>query len=475
MASPVRTLLKKKKLTGEELGRILLIYIAGVQKGETLLTDEELNSLVKYIDNPRDGKIYNAYLDIERYVIAMSLDFEAENRKLNVIYLELFRHWQRAMDAEKTYYGLMQQPRIMTRRDYEQALAEARELLKKETYSFFYLILHETIWQTATLDSGFNSYLEPILESLKQQAISEEMLRDYQRIYDDEDNTLEGVTKYDYLKEYIYVYDPEDADDPEAPLGLLRDYPEVVEAILAKYSQLKGLKHLGKMKKADYIRDDLISFKTAFNLDILKAKENYEEPILEFKGMTLANGVAVLDNIPSNARNNHIKERTYTSKNVKDGTYYYDFSFMGEAYLAENLLADEEKTQHIRSALSSLKRTLKRINAFNYALDKIIEITGVKELEVFRAGGVNETVFEITIEHAEGFKYFIRRVGLLENERPAKELQEEMLKLFSPDFTLDDVAIKPEEKAKVQEIIDDSSAKNDAVREMSNYLTGLKA
>lgn len=464
MASPVRTLLKKKKLTGEELGRIILIHISGVQKGETVLTDEELNSLVKYIDNPKDGRVFNAYLDIERYVIAMSLDFEAENRKLNVIYLELFRYWQRAMDAEKTYFGLMQQPRIMTRRDYEQALAEARNIVEKYTYSFFDLINHESEYEIATLESGSNSYLETILESLKQQAISEEMLRDYQRIYDDEDNTLEGVTKYDYLKEYIYVYAPEDADDPEAPLGLLRDYPELVEAILAKYSQLKGLKHLGKMNKTDYIRDDLISFKTAYNLDILRAKQNYDEPILEFKDMTLANGVAILDNLPLSAKNN-----------IKDGTYYYDFSFMGEAYLAENLLADEERTQHIRSALSSLKRTLKRINAFNYALDKIIEITGVKELEVFRAGGVNETVFEITIEHAEGFKYFIRRVGLLENERPAKELQEEMLKLFSPDFTLDDVAIKPEEKAKVQEIIDDSSTKNDAVREMSNYLTGLKA
>lgn len=462
MASPVRTLLKKKKLTGEELGRIILIHISGVQKGEAVLNDDEFDNLANYIDNSRDGRIYNAYLDIQRYVIAMSLDFETEAKRLNVLYMELFRHWQMAMDAEKTYYGLTQQPRIMTRRDYEQALAEARARVEGYNYSFIDLMLQEAETYTPKYEAGEVTPYDDIFKQLKGQPIPAHMVEKYQTIYKD-DNSLEEHDKLDYLQHWIYVYDPAETDDPNSPLGLVEDYPEFTQAVLTNFSKLKGLKHLGKMKEADYTRDDLISFKTAYNLDILKAKQNYETPILEFKGTTLANGVGVLDNLPLSARNN-----------IKDGTYYYDFSFMGKAYLAENLLADEDKKEHIKSVLSSLKRTLKRINAFNYALDKIIELTAVKELEVFRAGGVNETVFEIIIEHAEDFKYFIRRVGLLENERPAKELQEEMLKLFSPDFTLDDVAIKPEEKAKVQEIIDDSSAKNDAVREMSNYLTGLK-
>lgn len=415
MASPVRTLLKKKKLTGEELGRILLICIAGVQKGETVLTDEELNSLVKYIDNPRDGKIYNAYLDIERYVIAMSLDFEAENRKLNVIYLELFRHWQRAMDAEKTYYGLMRQPRIMTRRDYEKALAEARTRVESYKYSFMALMLQEAETYTPMYEAGEVTPYDDIFKQLKGQPIPAHMVEKYQTLYKD-DNSLEEHNKLDYLQHWIYVYDPAETEDKTSPLGLVEDYPDFVDAVLSKYSKLKGLKHLGKMKQADYTRADLIPFKTAYSLDILGAKNTYEEPILEFKGTTLDNGVAVLDNLPSNSKNN-----------IKDGSYYYSFLFMGKENLAEELLADEDRTEHIRSVFSSLKQTLKRINAFTYALDKIIELTGVKELEAFRAGSINKTVFEITIEHAEEFEYFIRRVGLLENERPAKELQEEML------------------------------------------------
>lgn len=465
MASAIRTLLKKKKLTGEELGRLLLIDLADTQAGKPNLSQEEIANLHKYIDNPTDGKVFNDYTDIQRYIIAFQMDYQIESRKLAVIYLQLHSYWTRIKDAEEAYLALADQPRILTRRDYEKLLSEARARIEDYSYSFTHLMLHEAESYTPKYKEGEVTPYDDIFKQLEKQAIPAHMVKKYQTIYK-RDSDLEEYNKFDYLHGWIYVYDPKETDDPNSPLELIEDYPDFVQAVIDKYSKLKGLERLAKMEEADYIRDDLIDFKTAYDLDILDAKEWYDRPSLTLEngeGSDLASGVAVIEE----------DVRAVFEQNIKDGTYHYKMKSRLSSSLSENVLKDEEFINNISQAYHQLKQSLKRISGFGYGLSKFIEITGVKELSVFDFSK-GQVTHERIINSFEGIEFFIYRYGLLEDERSTIELRKEVKALFMPDFTEEDVAIQPHEQAKAEEIIANASSKGEAVRLVGNYLTGLE-
>lgn len=465
MASSIKTLLKKKKLTGEELGRILLVDIANTQAGKPNLSQEEIANLHKYIDNPIDGKVFNDYTDIQRYIIAFQMDYQVESKSLAVIYLELYHYYSNIRDAEQAYEALADQPRILTRRDYEKLLSEARARVEEYSYSFIQLMLHEAETYTPKYKEGEVTPYDDIFKQLEEQTIPAHMVKKYQAIYK-KDSDLEEYNKFDYLDGWIYVYDPAETDDPNSPLELIEDYPEFVQAVINRLSKLEGLEHLAKMEEADYIRDDLIDFKIAYNLDILGAKKCYDKPILTLEngeGSDLTSGVAVIEDTDA-----------VFKQNIKGGTYYYKMPYGLDINLSENILKNEKIINKIAQIHHRLKLTLKRIEGFSYGLNKFIEITGVKELSVF-----NFSKGKIRLEQVKNlfidFEYYVYRFGLLENERPAKELREEVRTLFTPDFTEEDIAIQPHEAEKVEEIIANASSKGEAVRLVGNYLTGLEA
>ena len=108
-----------------------------------------------------------------------------------------------------------------------------------------------------------------------------------------------------------------------------------------------------------------------------------------------------------------------------------------------------------------------------YGLNKFIDITGVKELEVFDFSRKSNQ-FEMIEMLFEDIDFHIQRFGLLEDERPEKELREEVKALLMADFTEEDVAIQPHEQEQVAEIIANASSKGEAVRLVGNYVTGLE-
>ena len=465
MASAIRTLLKKKKLTGEELGRILLIDLADTQAGKPNLSQEEIANLYKYIDNPTDGKVFNDYTDIQRYIIAFQMDYQIESRKLAVIYLQLHYHWTKVRDAENAYCALADQPRILTRRDYEKLLSEARARVEEYSYSFIDLMLKEAETYTNKYESGEATPYDDIFKQLEKQSIPAHMVEKYKTIYA-HNSTLEANNKLDYLHQWKDAYHPAETDDPNSPLEFVKDYPDFVQAVIDKYSKLKGLERLAKMEEADYIRDDLIDFRTAYNLDILGAKKSYDTPILTLdngEGSDLANGVAVIEE----------DVRAVFEQNIKDGTYHYDIRYGVFSSLSESILKNKELIEEIEQTYFSLKQSLKRINSFGYGLNKFIEITGVKELSVFDFSKGKITLKQIASLY-EDIEFFIYRYGLLEEERPVTELREEMKALFQPDFTEEDLAIQPHEQERVKEIIANASSKGEAVRLVGNYVTGLE-
>ncbi len=129
----------KKDFTSEDLGKILLLNLIRNQTEDA----NDINSLHKSISNASDRKIFNEYVEIQRYLTAFILDQQTEVRRLSVLYLEIYRYWQNLVDAEHAYEALNCQPRIMTRQAYEKLLEENRKELEKGGFSLLEIFQYE--------------------------------------------------------------------------------------------------------------------------------------------------------------------------------------------------------------------------------------------------------------------------------------------------------------------------------------------
>lgn len=463
MASAIRTLLKKKKLTGEELGKMLLIDLVDAYKERPNLSQEEQNSLPNYIDNPREGKVFNDYVVIHRYLMAMTIDYEAEVKRLNLNYLNLLYRIQLVEGAELAYFSLTRQPIIMTRRDYERRIDEAKAEVESYSYSFIRLMLHEAETYTPKYKEGEATPYDDIFKQLEKQSIPAHMVEKYKTIYN-RDSDLEEYNKFDYLHGWIYVYDPAETDDPNSPLEIIEDYPDFVQAVISKYSKLKGLERLAKMEEEDYIRDDLIDFKTAYDLNVFDTKEHYDNPEVTLNGRTI-NGVAVIEKLS--------KHTFISNNNIANDSYYYTLPPVVKVMLSESVLDDENFISHIEQLHEALKLSFKRLSGFKYALDKIVQVTGVEQIAELAQEDKTNLIDNIN-EEADAFNYCIWRFGLLEEEGEPIELRKDIMRLFTLNFTKEDIEIKPHEKEQVEDIISSGSSKNEVVTQLTNFLTRLE-
>ena len=88
-------LLKKKKLTGEEVGKIILLDLVNSYKGQPTLTQAERDAYVDALVESKDIRAYNDYLQIYRFITGFAIDFESQdisaptNHNHTVFYLQV--------------------------------------------------------------------------------------------------------------------------------------------------------------------------------------------------------------------------------------------------------------------------------------------------------------------------------------------------------------------------------------------------
>lgn len=457
-------LLKKKKLTGEEVGKIILLDLVNRYKGQPTLTQAERDAYVDALVESKDIKAYNDYLQIYRFITGFAIDFESQERAYAVIRLEFMRHVMRFDDAEQNYYRLAMQPRILTRRDYEQALKEAKENVSSWTYSLYSLVSYELHRNIEAYNNKEKTPYKRYFDAYKKEQASKEAIEGYRATYwQDKDNPKKDkeLTKLVMLDKYLEIYNDAELETKGGMLFFKDDYPELLQSILENYSKLEGLEYLANLTTDDHIREDLIDFKTAYKLDILGAKESYDDPLLTFKGHDLASGVAVIESA-----------RGLSNGNIKDGTFYYNLGYEPHRNLAEDLLADEKHIATIEHVKKQFKQIARNLQGFQYFMLKLVEITGVPDLLAFnRDDGTGKIpFFEAFVEDL-----WVHRYGLLEDEGDPAELGKKVRELYSLGFTVDDIQITEAEKAEVENIIRNAPTKEKAVIQTFNYLlTGAK-
>lgn len=443
----------RKDFTSDDLGKALLLNLVKSQADDL----NDIKTLHKSIRNAADRKTFNEYVEIQRYLTSFILDYQTEVRKLGILYLEIYRYWQNLIDAEHAYEALNCQPRIMTRQAYEQLLKENREELKKGGFSLLEIFQYELKSYLNNYKDDVETPYDEVFNVLKKQTLDSDMPSNYLH------NFYSSNDKFTFLDSWFNSYDSvQGFANKNIIEWILKDYRILVDSMLKKYSQFRGLKYLANLSKSKYLDDNLISFTKALKLDILGAKESYENPLLKLKnGIYLWYGVAVIENLT-----------VFNEDKIIGDYYHYDIDSKLFAYLSENFIKDFEIINNITEIKEQLKFSLKRINGFIYAFYKFSEITEVSELKSLNTSRGHNTLKSLNklfdVESA------INRYNLLANEEPVEELRKKIKEIFSTNFTEKDLFINGLEREKVKEIQVNSHSKSEEVRLVGNYLTGLQ-
>ena len=457
-------LLKKKKLTGEEVGKIILLDLVNSYTGKPTLTQAERDAYVDALVENKDIRAYNDYLQIYRFITGFAIDFESTERAYAVVRLEFLRHVMKLNDAENNYFSLSLQPRILTKRDYEQALKEAKESVSSWTYSLYNLVEYELRQAIESYNNKEKTPYKRYFDAYKKEQASKNAIEGYRATYyQSKDNPTKDkdLTKLVMLDKYLEIYNDAELETKGGMLFFKEDYPELLQAILENYSKLEGLEYLAKLPESEYLNEDLIDFQTAYTLDILGARDAYDDPLLTFKGHDLTSGVAVIESA-----------KGITKGNIKDGTFYYHLGRGLVRNLAEDVLASEKYISTIERIKKQFKQIARNLQGFQYFMLKLVEITGVPDLLAFNRddGTAKLPYFEAFAEDL-----YIRRYGLLEDEGDPAELGKKVRELHSLGFTVDDIQITEAEKEEVESIIRNAPSKEKAVIQTFNcLLTGAK-
>ena len=452
-------LLKKKKLTGEEVGKIILLDLVNSYKDQPTLTQAERDAYVDALVESKDIRAYNDYLQVYRFITTMVIDYESQERAYYAIRQEFMRHMLRYSDAENNYFSLSLQPRILTKRDYEQALKEAKENVSSWTYSLYKLVEYELFKHIRIYENKEKTPYKRYFDAYKKEQANQQAIKAYRATYwQDKDNPKkdEELTKLVMLSQYFAIYDDSELETKGGMLFFKDDYPELLQAILENYSKLEGLEYLANLTTDDHIREDLIDFQTAYKLDILGAKDAYDDPLLTLKGHDLTSGVAVIES-----------DRGIAKGNIKDGTYYYNLGRGTGRNLAEDILGDEKYISTIERIKKQFKQIVRNLVAFHYFMLKLVEITGVPDLLAFNR---DDGTGKIPFFEAYAEDLWVHRYGLLEDEGDPVELGKQVRKLFSLGFTVDDIQITEAEKAETDKIISNAKNKDQAVTNIFKYL-----
>ena len=452
-------LLKKKKLTGEEVGKIILLDLVNSYKGQPTLTQVERDSYVDALVENKDIRAYNDYLQVYRFITTMVVDYESQERAYHAIRQEFIRHILRYNDAENNYFKLSLQPRILTRRDYEQALKEAKESVSSWTYSLYNLVEYELRQAIKSYNNKEKTPYKRYFDAYKKEQASKNAIEGYRTTYwQDKDNPKKEkeLTKLVILDKYLEIYNDAELETKGGMLFFKEDYPELLQAILENYSKLEGLEYLAKLPEIEYLNEDLVDFQTAYKLDILDARNTYDDPLLTFKGHDLTSGVAVIESAKGIAKGHII-----------DGTYYYDLGRGTSRNLAEDILGDEKYISTIERIKSQFKQIVRNLVAFHYFMVKLVEITGVPDLLAFNR---DDGTGRIPFFEAYAEDLWVHRYGLLKDEGDPVELGKQVRELFSLGFAADDIQITEAEKEEADRLISNAKNKDQAVTDIFKYL-----
>ena len=215
----ISTLLNKKGWTGAELGRleiatVMLAYqraLNGEPDPQPEISREDFNRMVKTLDDPAQGKIYNGYLSIHDWISRVSIMAVSQEQQAQLRFNELSNPIETASVAEDLYQYVSELPLIMTEKQYKELVAKRTEEIIndgtdgepiyynvfgiiQDAISYFIKLLHESPRK--------KNPLKPLKEKLEKELVTDpHILTRYNEVTDNGYYTLPDGRRSDQMTE----------------------------------------------------------------------------------------------------------------------------------------------------------------------------------------------------------------------------------------------------------------------------------
>ncbi len=412
MAKEIQTLLKKGKLTGDEVGKLMIQDLVATyhnflkgKEDQGLLTLAEMNTIISGIKKSEDIKRYNEYRHLLEYIVNaakayMIYEGSAEEYLWRIYFLlSEMRHAEE--ENERSFW----KPRIMTQKQYDEL--KKAEFNEKMSWGFSVnrFLLHALDYYLNLYKDGKQTPLDKHFTAAKKQTY----------VFQDGENG----TMFDLLENAEEYYSIDLVDHEGDIYDFMDDFPYLFKDLWKTLTTIKGLSFFKDIPKKKYLDDYLISFKDLYKNDVMDFKSWGDL----FQPERCLGGVAVLQ--PSNF---------YPREQIDEQGYYKEpESNWRKHFMAEAMLGGAIKDKLTRW-LALHRGSMRECFVIQTTFKLIGEFTGNPEV-VTLIGEENRLA-----ERAELLVSVIKdapdcihtRYGILPNERPVEELREEFAKTFEP-------------------------------------------
>lgn len=405
MANKLDSLIKNKKLTGAEVGRLVLsntinVYsraLKGEKDPKPLFSQASLDNMVNKIEGSHDIKVYNRYIALGRWI-------EKETIRTTGFYYSFQSSARGYMlditasyTAEKYLADVNARPLVMTQEEYDKTINDLLEkYLESEDLTLGELLVDLLIerYKEYKAHSRKKSKYKAIFKSLEETEAPKVLLEHLNMLYKDDDIIEQGqslleIFDYDIEGDFFpYAFDLYETEGVEESFIeeekelLLTYYGELLQVALEEIN--KELKQDNKLSP-DNFPLDVISRREAYKLDFLGYREKAEELSLidsniaikgalikahkplfgdffEYGLMDLTAKESGLDNLLGNEERQSIIK--YLRKELNDA-YIYLLAFNTViGFLAKNLDIPDFESLKI-----SEKETLEQVKAINGVIE----------------------------------------------------------------------------------------------------------
>ena len=445
-------IIKSKKLTGEEIGQIMLrdLYVEwkhasedpdvanGLKEATGLLNDAQRSALVDGLTKREDIVTYNNYKAMYEHCTRDTLSIGIRQQLADVNALKLMQYLKKIEYAEQANFDAQFDPIIMTQQQYDEIKQKHKEESLRITESPESLIIHALNFYITKYKTGEATPFDKYFEAAKIDLLSnprikanywEEGHSGYRVLPDgrtskdmSEEEWKKEVMNYspskygkipNRLDEIIWVEDPsapEDAtkfnvleyvsgfyfsaetESKETFKEFESDYPELYNALIS---------HLCKMNGLSFLKD--ITGEDMFNNSLIKWSDLYANNILDYP-----NTIESLPQSPKIA----VLMNSYNAGVIHRGKSAIQY------ISADTIIENEE---YIKNMLESIVNNLREAQIIKTVFDLFSDYVKVPELKEM-SDQINYTIIDMLNSTMENIIDYIIRYG----SDPLKRTQEEI-------------------------------------------------
>lgn len=141
MSVDIKKLSRKKKLSGKEIGQILILSVLS-EEARIFFPQEKFNSLIALISSDKDIKDYNTYLNVYNKLLQVQAATEAYKQQASHAISNISNMLNDLKIYSLSRLALSKNPAIMTQTQYNDLLQKAADVLNGLTDTYAYLMFH---------------------------------------------------------------------------------------------------------------------------------------------------------------------------------------------------------------------------------------------------------------------------------------------------------------------------------------------